>query len=292
MWLRDSLPSDLPGAQILIYGYNTKLLSSFSFQDLEALATTFRESLEALRGAAAANYGDTKSRRPLIFIAHSLGGLVLKEALIQMSRGTKSDRETLNSTYGILFFGVPSRGMDIKSLIPIVGDQANLAFLYSLGKESQLLRNQSRDFAKAFDFPDSEVVYFYETMMSPMAEWRGTEWKMTGPRKILVDSTSATHGRPWETEAHHIHALNREHSDLVKFSIHDSDYDRVLAILKRLTLTAKLAPLDEKPALNVEQRRRYLDSLRFDHIDANYATTKPAHAKTCKWLLKRHEYES
>jgi hypothetical protein len=45
MWLRDSLPADLKGVRVLIYGYNTKLADSRSFQDLEALASTFRRLL-------------------------------------------------------------------------------------------------------------------------------------------------------------------------------------------------------------------------------------------------------
>src|ERR1700722_20309277 len=46
-----------------------------------------------------------------------------------------------------------------------------------------------------------------------------------------------------------------------------------------------------KPALTEDQRRSFLDSLRFDQIDARHATIKPAHAKTCKWLLSRSEYQ-
>lgn len=42
--------------------------------------------------------------------------------------------------------------------------------------------------------------------------------------------------------------------------------------------------------LDDEQKRALLDSLRFDQVDARYATIKKAHAKTCKWLLKKPEY--
>jgi hypothetical protein len=51
MWLRDSLPFDLPGVRIMLYGYETQLHGSQSFQDLEALATTFRLDIEAISGA-------------------------------------------------------------------------------------------------------------------------------------------------------------------------------------------------------------------------------------------------
>ena len=52
MWLRDSLPDDLPGARILIYGYDTELQKSQSFQSLRNLANQFRNDLRAIRGKA------------------------------------------------------------------------------------------------------------------------------------------------------------------------------------------------------------------------------------------------
>jgi hypothetical protein len=63
---------------------------------------------------------------------------------------------------------------------------------------------------------------------------------MTGPLSILVDSSSARHGRSWENEAHHCLALKRSHSELVKFSRNDGDYERVLAVLKRIATAAIL----------------------------------------------------
>jgi hypothetical protein len=76
MWLRDSLPHDLtyndrPMARVLIYGYESSLPRSKSFQNLEDLATSFHATLLALAG--------TSTVRPIIFIAHSLGGLIVKQ---------------------------------------------------------------------------------------------------------------------------------------------------------------------------------------------------------------------
>ena len=81
MWLRDALPSDLKGAQIWTYGYDTKLVNSTSFQDLEALASTFRRTLISLTTSMG------RKVVPMVFVGHSLGGLVLKEV----------DRPPLNS---------------------------------------------------------------------------------------------------------------------------------------------------------------------------------------------------
>jgi ankyrin repeat protein len=38
------------------------------------------------------------------------------------------------------------------------------------------------------------------------------------------------------------------------------------------------------------KRQALMESLRFDQIDARYATIKNAHAKTCKWLLQNSEH--
>ncbi|KAI9652811.1 MAG: hypothetical protein M1821_007809, partial [Bathelium mastoideum] len=47
----------------------------------------------------------------------------------------------------------------------------------------------------------------------------------------------------------------------------------------------------ETIVLGPDQRRIYLDSLRFPQIDSRHATIRAAHAKTCKWLLDKSEYQ-
>ena len=95
MWLRDSLPYHLPCARVIIYGYDTQLYGSRSFQDLEALGSSLRVDIEGMNDEAivcakqksvyiniAANFEKIK---PLIFIAHSLGGLIVKEVELDSS---------------------------------------------------------------------------------------------------------------------------------------------------------------------------------------------------------------
>jgi hypothetical protein len=146
MWLRDSLPSDLPSTRVMLYGYDTQLHGSHTFQDLEALASTLRSDLQALATRDSSNA--EPQIKPLIFVAHSLGGLVVKEAIIQMKRD-KNHQALLDSIYGALFFGVPNQGMEIASLVPMVKDQPNQALLHSLGKESQILRNPVQRFPES-----------------------------------------------------------------------------------------------------------------------------------------------
>lgn len=159
-----------------------------------------------------------------------------------------SDKESIDSILGCLFFGVPNRGMDISSLIPIVGENPNRDLLNDIGKDSDFLIKQSRAFREALPSRTTKVYSFYETMKSPTAikvsgarqillvhvirlmvlSQVGDDWKMEGPPAVLVDRESATHGRAWEDGHAFIVALNRTHSEMVKFRRHDEDYEIVL----------------------------------------------------------------
>jgi hypothetical protein len=57
--------------------------------------------------------------------------------------------------------------------------------------------------------------------------------------------------------------------------------------LARLQEQVEKISKDKILLLDNDQRRILLDSLQFDQIDARQMTIKNAHAKTCKWLLKR-----
>lgn len=72
MWLRDFLPEHVPTARIMTYGYDSRLLNSNSTASIREFSQNFLEALSTVR------VGDT--RRPIIFIGHSLGGLVIKQA--------------------------------------------------------------------------------------------------------------------------------------------------------------------------------------------------------------------
>jgi len=76
MWLRDGLPKDLKadGVRVLTYGYDSQLFENKSFQNIEDIASTFRKALSAVRRT-----DNNVMPRPLVFVAHSLGGIVLKE---------------------------------------------------------------------------------------------------------------------------------------------------------------------------------------------------------------------
>ncbi|KAG8350059.1 hypothetical protein FVEN_g11795 [Fusarium venenatum] len=221
MWLRDDLPISMPNCRVFIYGYNTQLQESSSFQSLEDLGIAFKDALRYLVKANRKR-GHPKS---LVLLGHSLGGLVIKEALCKLSEARTTDGEiVLKSLRSIMFFGTPNQGMDIKSLIPMVEGQANESFLRSLGRDSPDLRRQAQQWTKAFDNDHNsvvaknlEIMSYYETCISPTAIQENGKWKMCGQPVELVDRFSATHGRSWEMKERYVQPIDRNHSELVKF---------------------------------------------------------------------------
>ena len=125
MWLRDALPKAFPNTRVVLYGYETPLVRSNSFQRITHLGVFLGESLKA---------SGFVSTKPLLFVAHSLGGIVLKEALDR-------DRRMLRHVAGAILFGVPSRGMETQALMTIVRGQANEAIVRDLSVGSGYLQS-------------------------------------------------------------------------------------------------------------------------------------------------------
>lgn len=70
MWLRDALPRDISCARVMIYGYDTCLVNSESFQNISDLGMRLRKSIVDIRRGI---------NKRLILLGHSLGGIVIKE---------------------------------------------------------------------------------------------------------------------------------------------------------------------------------------------------------------------
>ncbi len=173
-----------------------------------------------------------------------------------MADGDQRDQACAKSTRGILFFGVPSQGMDISSLRTLVRGQPNEFLISNLREDSDVLRRQTRDFRQKFPYESCRIISFYETELSrtarqaslsevhPMrSSWRMIAFQgasllifhcstqgphgleMTGEPTVLVTQASATCGsRAWESDLEYIQPIERSHSELVKFYPRDPCY--------------------------------------------------------------------
>lgn len=133
-WLGDLLPDEIPGARIFTYGYDSHLLCSKSRARISDFAETLLAHLESRRVA--------NEKRPMIFVAHSLGGIVCKRALI-MAKENPAYHDIVSNTIGILFFGTPHRGAVASPEIGIFLGQIVNLFAYPLGVRLVLGRTRT-----------------------------------------------------------------------------------------------------------------------------------------------------
>ncbi|PGH16457.1 hypothetical protein AJ79_01788 [Helicocarpus griseus UAMH5409] len=111
-WLSDLLPTYIKNARVLTWGYNaninTLMGASTSSDRILQHAQTLTEELRSDREL------EDATERPIIFVCHSLGGIIVKKALAFSSRQTAPKNARLHSiytcTHGILFFGTPHNG--------------------------------------------------------------------------------------------------------------------------------------------------------------------------------------
>ena len=105
LWLRDMLPAEVPNARIMTFGYESAWAFSNSVSGIE------HKALDLLNRLSAKRNDDTR-RRPIVFICHSLGGIVVKKALILAhERSSYSEyNDILTNTKAIAFLGVPHKG--------------------------------------------------------------------------------------------------------------------------------------------------------------------------------------
>lgn len=178
MWLVDDVDGFPPHVRMLLYGYDSTLFGSQSFQDIEDMGQRLATQITGIRPLARPSASNEP--RPLVFIAHSLGGLVVKEAIHQMA---KEDAADAQSIFGLVLFGVPHFGLLVEPWLDIIGGQPNRKLIEDLRSGSRVLRRLDDRFRKAFTFGGSKVVSLFETMTSGTVEVRylkHTELQHTG----------------------------------------------------------------------------------------------------------------
>ncbi|OAQ61390.1 ankyrin repeat domain-containing protein [Pochonia chlamydosporia 170] len=236
LWLRDFLPKQLPNARVMLFGYNSNVAFETSISGVREQASNLLNRLQLKRRDAA--------NRPIVFIAHSLGGIVVKQALVETK--LNPTYEVIGRlTYGIAFFGTPHQGSDKAGLGEIVAtvtravrrDVPN-SFMESLKKDTLFSNELIENFKHQLE--DRHIISFFETK----------PYKKHGLKLgLIVDKKSATLGLPGTRETSI--GLDSDHDEMCKFASADDDmYEQV---------AGNIIQLVERAVEDAKHRQRLAD---------------------------------
>ncbi|KFY76789.1 hypothetical protein V499_03666 [Pseudogymnoascus sp. VKM F-103] len=322
-WPRDLLPHTVKKARVLTFGYDTTVHHRFG--QTRNRNTIYDFAWEFLNCLSDSRRSDGQSRRPLLFVAHSLGGIITKEALRQANLKSAHEscahlRNIFLSTSSIIFFGTPHRGADPRGFLQHVAERAARAAGFTVNQ-------------KVFDtlLPDSErlkeLLDEFPLLVSKM-KWNIVSFRemygmaVLGGKKVVDDASSCLGDFNLEI----VRDIESDHRDMCRFSgLNDPRYEKVAAAIHRLVqpllgenkemcveeprpgprasthelrTTGPTTPgtttpeaKDDGKILSEAQQKEMMDRLRFKQMDARLLTLKTAQAKTCRWLLKNGHYK-
>ncbi|KAI0896096.1 hypothetical protein F4806DRAFT_51141 [Annulohypoxylon nitens] len=273
-WPRDFLRDDFKKARIVSWGYDANIANAFSYASQESL---FGHANTLLNDLARLRRGIT---RPIIFVCHSLGGLVIKEALITSdsyhNHGRHPSRaEIYAKTIGIIFMGTPHQGSPKESYGDIVANIAHLSLrqpnkqlLQILRPDSHVLEKQRNDFATISD--EMSIVCLREELPTGAG--------------IIVPGDSA-----WYISfKSNLDSLHANHMDMVRFSSRDENYRKVLGYIEEI----RDGYVSEEDNLIKGRCNEILDALRLPNTEQREDAIEDAYANTCSWILENDSKNS
>ncbi|KAL9002530.1 MAG: hypothetical protein Q9188_004542 [Gyalolechia gomerana] len=267
-WPKHLLPELLPFARILTYGYDTNVRHAFgppvSKNTVYDTAWDFLISLEAERRA--------HPSRPIIFVAHSLGGIVVKEMLRRSADFQDHQthlRQIYECTAAVIFFGTPHGGADPRGFFQHVAEQVvrasglkvNEQVVNTLLPSSERLRELRDEFGRMAR-RQGWVIYSFQ-------EQYGVQ--LLSGKKVVEDVSSCLGDPSLEVTQH----IASNHMDMCRFSgLYDHEYRKVVAAFARIK--AQIAESQEDQIrqqdlsliLNDTKRKAFLDALSFPALDA------------------------
>ncbi|KAF6116073.1 serine active site containing 1 [Phyllostomus discolor] len=158
-WPKSWLAEDCPALRIISVEYDTSLSDWRARCPMERKSIAFR-SKELLRKLRAAGVGD----RPMIWVSHSMGGLLVKKMLLEASQKPETS-PVVDNTRGIIFYSVPHHGSHLAEY------SVNVRYLLfpslevkELSKDSPALKVLQDDFLRFAKDKNFQVLNFVETL--------------------------------------------------------------------------------------------------------------------------------
>ncbi|XXH00550.1 hypothetical protein Hte_006898 [Hypoxylon texense] len=276
-WLEAALPDAIPNARIMSFGYDSAVFSQ-SVADINDYAQQLLVGLLVKRHTAA------ERARPILFLCHSLGGIVFKKALIQAHEHNRYNA-LLKEIKGVAFFGTPHRGSSVANWATLLG---NLVKVIPTGMRTTILKGLKTNSRELQGISQSFVERGAELNITSFYEM----YKLDGAKLIIVPKDSALLHLPNE----HTVALNGDHRSICKFTRKgDPTLEVVLNSIGEMVEAIPPEAIPPKPAfvtnLSLQQQSKCLRDLHpgnyEDFKDFNVARTPG----TCEWFLQHRQYK-
>ncbi|MCJ1244025.1 hypothetical protein MMC30_001222 [Trapelia coarctata] len=235
-WPKEWLPQDtgFEDVRIHTFGYNSnwEKESSLNIHDFaKSLLGSIQDCPAILRG----------SNTPLIFVGHSMGGLVIKKAYI-LARQFHEFESLGRRVRAMIFLATPHRGADLAQTMTRILQMVpgNRPFVQDLNRNSLATQSINDEFPQ--HCKDLQLFSFYETL--PMSYGVG--------KGLIVEKDLATLGYSNERTAY----LNGNHRDICKYlSPADPNYLTVRNALASTIDSFRSEVVSYKRDLGHEQRR-------------------------------------
>ncbi|MCA9052137.1 MAG: alpha/beta hydrolase, partial [Planctomycetaceae bacterium] len=181
---------------------------------------------------------------PIVFVAHSLGGLVVKQMLrnvLDLHASPEWPDEIGTNTAGVVFFGTPHQGADHAKLVSALSllTRASVT-IEELENNDHRLTELNTWFVNKFATLKCEALVFQETKPVTVLG------KSIG---IIVDSISSNPGIPQLAPV----PMDEDHISICKFADRDvAPYKRVVQLLKRAAMRRSAVPVGRNGGLAIE----------------------------------------
>ena len=286
-WPRDFLPGIIPDARILTYGYEYipprfyAVNTNYLFK-LDDLAWNLLCDLEAVRSVV--------EHRPLIFVAHSLGGLLCKKAVILAGiRPETTSRKLSQSIFGVVFMGTPQQESSATNFGLLGGI---VAFTQTLAVRAQNWTNRDTESLTSLNHEFLAYIRRQEggRAIKTLSCFEENETKYVG--SVVPEAIATIPGGSKMS-------LPGDHSRMVKFgSKEDLGFQKISSFLKMWTdelqvgesSAAKRIESNSSYSVEFADRSRCLNSLAVYSQGQRESQIKYATAGTCEWILRNSAY--
>lgn len=248
-WLEAALAKEDYGTEtrIMTYSYQSTLLKSHA----DVRTTLHSRARDLVHRIVNLRREDNTSDRPLLFIAHSLGGLLVKQALVYSACTTDIDLRRIELlTGGIVFFGTPDDATSPSSLASIVKKLAALSPDFDgcledddgqLRSDAQWLQNDLASFNPIRS--KIKILPIYEMKPTSFKSGKSMVRPLTPVNSAAIINTGQIVDVPRPLRDMHDGPrimLQRKHTGLVKFGgKEDPEYVKFRTEFQKLLIEAK-----------------------------------------------------